>query len=53
MQTKTCLKLRPFDLSKLSSEVNNEDVKKTMYDKLVAKVINIDASAFVLKTKKY
>ena len=36
----------PVDLSKLS-----DVVKKTAYDKLVAKVNSIDASAFVLKTK--
>ena len=53
MQTKTCLKLRPVDSSNLSNIVNNEVVKKTMYDKIVAKVINIDTSAFVLKIKKY
>ena len=31
--------------------VNNDVVKKTVYDKLVTKVNNIDASRFVLKTK--
>ena len=36
----------PVDLSKLS-----DVVKKTAYDKLVAKVNSIDTSAFVLKTK--
>ena len=36
----------PVDLSKLS-----DVVKKAAYDKLVAKVNSIDASAFVLKTK--
>ena len=41
----------PVDLSKLSNVVKNEVVKKTVYDKLVAKVNNIDASGFVLKTK--
>ena len=40
----------PLDLSKLSHVVKN-DVKKTVYDKLVAKVNNIDTSDFVLKTK--
>ena len=40
-----------FDLSKLSNVVKNELVKKTVYDKLVAKVNNIDTSGFVLKTK--
>ena len=38
------------DLSKLSDVVKNY-VKKTVYDKLVAKVNSIDTSAFVLKTK--
>ena len=37
------------DLSKLSNVVKNV-VKKTVYDKLVAKVNNIDTSDFVLKT---
>ena len=42
----------PVDLSKLSYVVVKDDVvKKTVYDKLVAKVNNIDTSAFVLKTK--
>ena len=40
----------PVDLSKLSDVVKNV-VKKTVYDKLAAKVNNIDTSAFVLKTK--
>ena len=40
----------PVDLSKLSDEAKN-DVKKTVYGKLVAKVDNIDTSDFVLKTK--
>ena len=40
----------PVDLSKLSNVVKNE-VKKTVYDKLVTKVSNIDNSRFVLKTK--
>ena len=39
----------PADLSKLSNIVKN-DVKKTVYDKLVAKVDNIDTSDFVLQT---
>ena len=38
----------PVDFSKLSDVVKN--VKKTVYDKLVAKVNSIDTSAFVLKT---
>ena len=40
----------PVDLSKLSNAVKNDVVKKTVYDKLVAKVDNIDTSDFVLKT---
>ena len=40
----------PVDLSKLSNVVKNDVVKKTVYDKLVAKVNNIDTSDFVLKT---
>ena len=40
----------PVDLSKLSNEVKNDVVKKTVYDKLVAKVDNIDTSDYVLKT---
>ena len=44
----------PVDLSKLSDEVKNDVVKKTVYDKLVANVNNIDTSDFVLKThEKY
>ena len=38
------------ELSKLSDAVKN-DVKKAIYDKLVAKVNSIDTSRFVLKTK--
>ena len=41
----------PNDLSKLSNVVKNDVVKKTVYDKLVAKVNSIDTSRFVLKTK--
>ena len=37
------------DLSKLSNVVKNDVVKKTVYNKLVAKVNNIDTSDFVLK----
>ena len=43
------LKTVPVDLSKLSNEVINEVVKKTVYDKLVAKANNIDTNGFVLK----
>ena len=41
----------PADLSKLSDVVKDDVVKKAVYDKLVTKVINIDTSEFVLKTK--
>ena len=41
----------PVDLSKLIDVVKNDVVKKTVYDKLVAKVNNIDTNDFVLKTK--
>ena len=41
----------PVDLSKLSDVVKNDVVKKSFYDKLAAKVNNIDTSDFVLKTK--
>ena len=40
----------PVDLSKLSDVVKNDVAKKTVYDKLVAKVNSIDNSAFDLKT---
>ena len=43
--------LIPADLSKLSNVVRNDVVKKTVYDKFVAKVDNIDTSDFVLKAK--
>ena len=39
------------DLSKLSDVVKNDDFKKTVYDKLVAKVNSIDTSGFLLRTK--
>ena len=39
------------DLSKLSDVVKNDVVKKTVYDKLVAKVNSIDTIGFVLKSK--
>ena len=39
------------DLSKLSDVVKNYVVKKTVYDKLVAKAISIDTTRFVLRTK--
>ena len=41
----------PNDLAKLSNVVKNDVVKKTVYEKLVAKVNNIDITGFVLKTK--
>ena len=41
----------PVDLSELSDVSKNDVVKKAVYDKLAAKVNNIDTSAFVLKTK--
>ena len=41
----------PVDLIKLSNVVKNDVTKKTVYDKLVAKVNSIDTSVFVLKTK--
>ena len=37
------------DLAKLSNVVKNYVVKKTVYDKLVANVNNIDTTGFVLK----
>ena len=43
----------PADLSKLSNVVKNDVVKKTVYDKLVTKVNNIDTGNFVLKTVWY
>ena len=46
-------KLAPdlVDLSKLSDPVKNDVIKKTVYDKLVAKVNSIDTRTFVLKPK--
>ena len=41
----------PVDLSKLSDVVKNDVVKKNVYDKLIAKVNNIDTTRFALKTK--
>ena len=40
----------PNDLAKLSNVVKNDVLKKAVYDKLVAKVKNIDITGFVLKT---
>ena len=45
------LNTAPVDLSKLNNVVNNDVVRKTVYDKLVPKINNIDTSGFVLKTK--
>ena len=41
----------PVDLSKFSDVVKNDVVRKAVYDKLAAKVDNIDTSDFVLKAK--
>ena len=41
----------PADIRKLSDVLKNDVVKKTVYDKLVAKVNSIDTSGFVLTTK--
>ena len=41
----------PVDFSKLSDVVEIDVVKKAVYDKLVAKVNNIDSGTFLLKTK--
>ena len=41
----------PVELSKLSNAVENEVVKKGVYDKLATKVNNTDTSIFLLKTK--
>ena len=41
----------PVGLSKLFDIVKSDVVKKTVHDKLVAKVNSIDTSGFVLKTK--
>ena len=41
----------PVDLSKLNDVVKSDVVKKAVYDKLVAKVNNIDTNDFVSKTK--
>ena len=45
------LKTVPVDLSKLSNVVNNDVVKKTVYDKLITKVNATNTSGFVLKTQ--
>ena len=38
-------------MSKLSDIIKNDVAKKAVYDKIAAKVNNIDTSTFVLKTK--
>ena len=40
----------PNDLAKLINVVKDDAVKKTVYDKLVEKVNNIDTTGFILKT---
>ena len=45
------LKTVPMNLSKSSNLVNTNVVKKTVYDKLVAKVNDINKSGFILKSK--
>ena len=40
----------PANLSKLSNVVKNDVVKKTLYDKLIAKVNKIDFRRFALET---
>ena len=45
------LKTVPVDLAKLNNVVKNDVVKKTEYNKLVAKVDNIDITNFVLETR--
>ena len=45
------LKTLSVDLSKLSNVVKNDVAKKTVFDKLVAKVNNNDTTGFVLKIK--
>ena len=40
----------PVDLSKLSNVVKNDVVKKAVYEKLAAKLNNVDISAIFLKT---
>ena len=41
----------PVDFSKLRDVLKNDVIKKIVYDKLVAKVNNIDTSDFVLKIR--
>ena len=44
------LKTAPLDLARLSNVFKNNVVKKTEYDKLVAKVKSINTTGLVLKT---
>ena len=46
-----CCTIISTNLSKLSNVVKNDAVKKVAYNKLVAKVDNIDTSRFIIKTK--
>ena len=45
------LKTVPTDITKLSNVVDNDVVKKAVYDKLISKVNAIDTCEFVLKTQ--
>ena len=45
------LKTVPVDLAKLSNVIKNDVIKKTVYDKLVAKVNGIDNTKFFSRTK--
>ena len=45
------LVLVPADLNKLSHDVKNHVNKKTVFNKLDAKVNNSDTSNFIFKTK--
>ena len=46
------LKTVPVDLAKLSNVVKNDVVKKTEYNKLVIKVVNVDTTNFVKKKNR-
>ena len=39
------------DLSKLNDVVKNDVIKRTVYDKVVTKLNNIDTTGFVLKNR--
>ena len=45
------LRIVPVNLSNRSNVVNNDVVKKIVYDELITKVNVIDTSEFVLKTQ--